>query len=139
MGKQMDQDKLKALAAELAKDIKSEKDLGTLTQQLIKLTVETALNAEMDVQQYSFATTEGVHYTITMNQDPDSKSERFNIRLLTLDTSSAPLIFMKSVHLSSGGQYFDCDMSLKIPSCANNEQPTNGVVYLKAYPVHQIY
>ena len=25
-----------------------EKDLGTLTQQLIKLTVETALNAEMD-------------------------------------------------------------------------------------------
>jgi len=28
----MDQDKLKALAAELAKDIKSEKDLGTLTQ-----------------------------------------------------------------------------------------------------------
>ncbi len=48
MGKQMDQDTLKALAAELAKDIKSEKDLGTLTQQLIKLTVETALNAEMD-------------------------------------------------------------------------------------------
>jgi putative transposase len=44
----MDQDKLKVLAAELAKDIKSEKDLGTLTQQLIKLTVETALNAEMD-------------------------------------------------------------------------------------------
>ncbi|MGU5679755.1 IS256 family transposase [Aeromonas allosaccharophila] len=48
MGKQRDQDKLKALAAELAKDIKSEEDLGTLTQQLIKLTVETALNAEMD-------------------------------------------------------------------------------------------
>ena len=48
MGKQMDQNKLKALAADLAKDIKSEKDLGTLTQQLIKLTVETALNAEMD-------------------------------------------------------------------------------------------
>ena len=41
----MDQDKLKALAAELAKDIKSEQDLGTLTQQLIKLAVETALNA----------------------------------------------------------------------------------------------
>lgn len=48
MGKQMDQDQLKALAAEQAKDIKSEKDLGTLTQQLIKLTVETTLNAEMD-------------------------------------------------------------------------------------------
>ena len=44
----MDQEKLKALAAELAKDIKSEKDLGTLTQQLVKLTVETALNAELN-------------------------------------------------------------------------------------------
>ena len=44
----MDQEKLKALAAELAKDIKSEKDLGALTQQLVKLTVETALNAELD-------------------------------------------------------------------------------------------
>jgi len=43
----MDQEKLKALAAELAKDIKSEKDLGTLTEQLLKLTVETALNAEL--------------------------------------------------------------------------------------------
>ena len=44
----MNQDKLKALVAELAKDIKSEKDLGALTQQLVKLTVETALNAELD-------------------------------------------------------------------------------------------
>jgi len=44
----MDQDKLKALAAELAKDIKSEKDLSALTQQLVKLTVETALNAELN-------------------------------------------------------------------------------------------
>ena len=41
----MDLDTLKALAAELAKDIKSEKDLGILTQQLLKLTVETALKA----------------------------------------------------------------------------------------------
>lgn len=48
MGITMDQDKLKALAAELARDIKSEKDLGVLTQELVKLTVETALNAELD-------------------------------------------------------------------------------------------
>lgn len=48
MGMTMDQEKLKALAAELAKDIKSEKDLGALTQELVKLTVETALNAELD-------------------------------------------------------------------------------------------
>ena len=45
---QLNQEKLKAMAAELAKDIKSEKDLGALTQQLIKMTVETALNAELD-------------------------------------------------------------------------------------------
>jgi hypothetical protein len=48
VGKQREQDKLKALTAELAKDIKSEKDLRTLAQQLIKLTVEIALNTEMD-------------------------------------------------------------------------------------------
>ena len=43
----MNQDKLKALVAELANDIKTEEDLGALTQQLVKLTVETALNAEL--------------------------------------------------------------------------------------------
>lgn len=48
MGMAMNQEKLKALAAELAKDIKSEKDLGELTQQLVKLAVETALSAELD-------------------------------------------------------------------------------------------
>lgn len=44
----MNEEKLKELAAELAKDIKSEKDLGALTQRLVKMTVETALNAELD-------------------------------------------------------------------------------------------
>ena len=51
MGNTMDKSdeiKLKAMAAELAKNIKSEKDLGALIQQLIKLTVETALGAEME-------------------------------------------------------------------------------------------
>lgn len=43
-----DETMLKAMAAELAKNIKSEKDLGALTQQLVKLTVETALGAEME-------------------------------------------------------------------------------------------
>lgn len=44
----MDEKKLEALAKELAKDIKSEKDLSSLTQRLIKLTVETALNTEIE-------------------------------------------------------------------------------------------
>ena len=44
----MDDKKLEALAKELAKDIKSEKDLSALSRRLVKLTVETALNAEIE-------------------------------------------------------------------------------------------
>lgn len=47
MGTAVNEEKLKAMAAELAKDVKSEKDLGELSRQLVKLTVETALGAEM--------------------------------------------------------------------------------------------
>lgn len=43
----MDREKLKALAKELAKDIKTEADLNVLSRELLKLTVETALNAEL--------------------------------------------------------------------------------------------
>lgn len=48
MGKKMNQDKLKALAAELAKDLKTPADLSALSAQLTKITVEAALNAEME-------------------------------------------------------------------------------------------
>jgi len=44
----VDESKLKALVAELAKHVKTEKDLGNLSAMLTKLTVETALNAELD-------------------------------------------------------------------------------------------
>jgi transposase-like protein len=43
----MNQDRLKALAAELAKDVKTPADLNALSAQLTKLTVEAALSAEM--------------------------------------------------------------------------------------------
>ncbi|EID9713687.1 IS256 family transposase [Salmonella enterica] len=43
----MDENKLKALAAELAKGLKTEADLNQLSRMLTKLTVETALNAEL--------------------------------------------------------------------------------------------
>jgi putative transposase len=43
----MDREKLKAMARELAKDLKTEADLNMLTKELLKLTVETALNAEL--------------------------------------------------------------------------------------------
>ena len=39
----MERSKLQALAAELAKDIKTEADLNALSRELLKLTVETAL------------------------------------------------------------------------------------------------
>ncbi len=43
----MDESKLKALAAELAKGLKTEADLNQFSRILTKLTVETALNAEL--------------------------------------------------------------------------------------------
>lgn len=43
----MDLENIKALAAELAKTVKTEKDLNALTQHLLKMTVETALNTEL--------------------------------------------------------------------------------------------
>lgn len=43
----MDDKKLQALAAELAKGLKTEADLNSFTRMLTKLTVETALNAEL--------------------------------------------------------------------------------------------
>jgi transposase-like protein len=46
-GTTMDRIKLQALAAELAKDIKTEADLNALSRELLKLTVETALSAEL--------------------------------------------------------------------------------------------
>lgn len=43
----MDDKKLRALAAELAKSLKTEADLNQFSRMLTKLTVETALNAEL--------------------------------------------------------------------------------------------
>ncbi|HHG9233052.1 IS256 family transposase [Klebsiella variicola] len=43
----MDENKLKALASELAKGLKTEADLNQFSRMLTKLTVETALNAEL--------------------------------------------------------------------------------------------
>jgi len=48
MSKEKDRDKLQALAEELAKDIHTEEDLADLSRALLKLTVETALKAEMN-------------------------------------------------------------------------------------------
>lgn len=44
----MERTDLQALAKELAKTVKTEADLNRLSQQLVKMTVEAALNAELD-------------------------------------------------------------------------------------------
>jgi len=44
----MNQDKIKALALELAKDLKTPEDLSAFSAQLTKITVESALNAELE-------------------------------------------------------------------------------------------
>ncbi|BFM17105.1 hypothetical protein R50073_32880 [Maricurvus nonylphenolicus] len=44
----MDNDKIKAMAVELAKGLKTPEDLSALSAQLTKITVEAALNAEME-------------------------------------------------------------------------------------------
>ncbi len=43
----MDENKLKALADELAKGLKSESDLNQCSQILTKFTIETAFNTEL--------------------------------------------------------------------------------------------
>jgi transposase-like protein len=48
MGITMNEKKLQSLANELAKDLKTPEDLSALTAQLTKITVEAALNAELD-------------------------------------------------------------------------------------------
>ena len=48
MSMTMNQEKMKALAAELAKDLKTPEDLSTFSAQLKKMTVEAALGAEME-------------------------------------------------------------------------------------------
>ena len=48
MSSVMDKKKLEQLAKELAKDVKSQDDLADLSRELLKMTVERALNAELD-------------------------------------------------------------------------------------------
>ncbi len=48
MSKESDKEILQSLAVELAKNLKTEKDLSALSRELVKLTVETALGKEME-------------------------------------------------------------------------------------------
>ena len=48
MDRQMNHDEIRNLAKAAAKNIKTEADLNEFRQMLTKITVETALNAELD-------------------------------------------------------------------------------------------
>lgn len=89
----LDQDKLKAMAAELAKSVKTQADLSELSSMLVKMTVEAALGAEMEEHLgysknqtssssnsrngYSSKTIKGDHgeVDITVPRDRDSRFE----------------------------------------------------------------
>jgi transposase-like protein len=91
VGTQLDQEKLKAMAAELAKDIKTQSDLSDLSASLLKMTVEAALGAEMEEHLgypkhhssdsdnsrngYSFKTLKGDHGEVEIAIPRDRQSE----------------------------------------------------------------
>lgn len=91
------------------------------------------------VQQFRFKTKDGVQYTITIDKYINNEIDGFNIRMFTLDTSSAPLSSINSVHFSYGGLYYDCDTSIEAAFCQYTIKAKDGVDYLNAYPVHEIY
>ena len=76
----MDENKLKALATELAKDLKTEGDLAKLTKTLTKLTVETALNAEL-----------GAYLGYEKNQAKTGSNTRNGYSTKTLLSDDGPL------------------------------------------------
>lgn len=90
------------------------------------------------VKQFTFKTKEGVKYTITIDKYINDLGG-FNIRMFTLDTSSAPLSNINSVHFYYDGLYYDCTMGIEMPFCQYNKKAIDGVSYLNAYPVHEIY
>ena len=52
----MNQSKIKALASELSKDLKTPEDLSELSAELTKITVEAALKAEMESHKVIYTT-----------------------------------------------------------------------------------
>ena len=82
MGTTMNQAKLKALATELDKDLKTPGDLSALTAQLTKITVEAALNAELDHHLgYTSYEHKGRNMVITVMVTAPKNSKVITVRL----------------------------------------------------------
>lgn len=72
----INQEKLKAMAAELAKDIKTQGDISELSASLLKMTVEAALGAEME---------EHLGYPKHQNTDSDNSRNGYSPKTLKGD------------------------------------------------------
>jgi len=62
----LDQNQLQAIAKELAKNVKTQKDLSNLSSMLVKMTVEAALGAEME-EHLGFAKNQPNHSSNSRN------------------------------------------------------------------------
>jgi transposase-like protein len=79
----LDHSKLQALAKELAKSVKTQEDLSDLSSMLVKMTVEAALGAEMEV-----------HLGYSKNQLSDSDNSRNGFSTKTLKGNHGELELM---------------------------------------------
>lgn len=77
----MDKNIIKALASELAKNIKNEKDLSVFSSLLKKFTIETALNAELSE-----------HLGYDKNQSTVADNSRNGFSQKTLKTENGTLL-----------------------------------------------
>ena len=77
----MNKQELEAFAREAAKGIKSEKDLNDFRQMLMKVTIETALNAELDE-----------HLGYEKHQPSDSSNSRNGYSCKTLRTEEGQVV-----------------------------------------------
>lgn len=78
----MDKKKLEAFAREVAKGLKTEKDLNEFSQILTKITVEAALNAELGEHLgYEQHAQRGVWFPVLKGQIADRVQARGKVRL----------------------------------------------------------
>lgn len=80
----MNQDKIRALALELAKDLKTTADFSVFSAQLTKIAVEAALNAELDVHLgYASNALAGATVALVATVAPLNHSKTITVKLLS--------------------------------------------------------
>ena len=147
----MNQDKIKALALELAKDIKMPEDLAAFSSQLTKITVEAALSAEMQAHLgyaahettpqnqtnsrngYSPKTLKGNHGEVTINAPRDREASfepqlvrKGQTRVTGMDTQILSL-YAKGMSTRDIGEVFE-EMYGTSGSAGLGSRVTNAVM-----------